>query len=905
MEKNFHSLTIKQTLRELKTTNNGLSEQEAKKRLASYGKNELPKEKKMSSFELLLKQFENPVIYILFIAAIISFFTGHIFDASFILFVVFFSTIIGFFQEKKADNAIAKLRNMIQYDIEVIRGGKERIIPSVEVVKGDLIVLKQGNKIPADARVLEISNLETGEAALTGEPVPEAKQVEKIKSGMPLSERVNMVYAGTAVVRGEGRALVTGTGLNTELGKITSLVKGVKETDSPLQKKIKIFSRNLGYGLVFVNILIFLFGVLMKRDLYEMFLTSVAVVVAAIPEGLLPAMVVILAIGMQRILKQEGLVKKMMAAETLGSVSVICTDKTGTLTQGEMRVDQVVTEDFILKSKENGLKDIATEEASNHYLALKIGLLCNNVFMEGIDDKTKEPIIRGTSTEKALYLAATQAGLIKKDIEKQEKKLVEIPFDSDYKYMATLYHLDSSVSRYGKDCFMAYIKGAPERIIDMASHIRIKDKDKKLTDKYKEKITKQYLDLTSKGLRVIAVGYKHIDKNSSVGKKFVQNFSEEKSFHFEHGHIDSLVFVGFMALADPLRPDAKESIGSCLAAGIRPIIITGDHRLTAKKIANELGLKAQDKNILEGTDLDKISDEDLGIKLKDILIFARVEPRHKLRIVKLLQGKGEVVAMTGDGVNDSPAIKAADIGISVGSGTDIAKETADLVLLNDSFKVIVEAVKRGRIIFNNIKKVILYLLTGSFTEMILIAGSVMLGLPLAVLPAQILWIKVIEDTTPAMALAFDEVDEDVMHSKIHKKGGELLTKKTLSLIVFYAMVMDLTLLTMFKYYYTTTGDLDYARTMTFVGLGIASLFYIYSVRGLSKSIFRIKFFSNKFLTFSTILGMILFLIAIYHPALNKVLRTVPLSFNDWTVLLTYGFMGIFIYEIGKKIFKQT
>lgn len=907
MATDFYALSIKDTIKELSTTHNGLTDNEAQSRLLSLGKNELPYKKSSPAVILILKQFNNPIVYILFFASFISLLTGHFFDGFFIIFIVLVSVVIGFIQEKKADDAIAKLRDMIKYEIEVLRDGHHKIIPTSEVVVGDIIILKQGDKIPADARVFNINNFETSEAVLTGESMPNTKQVEKLDLEIPLSERVNMVYAGTIVVRGEGEALVTAIATNTELGKISKLVDYVEETESPLQKKIRIFSRNLGIGLVLLNVLIFLFGALMQRDLYEMFLISVAVVVAAIPEGLLPAMIVVLAIGMQKILKKGGLVKKIMAVETLGSVSVICTDKTGTLTRGEMRVDQIITEDNILKSGSEGLKNLSIKELASHYLALKISLLCNNVFTEETKDKTQEPIIRGSSTEKALYLAAIQSGLNKEELEKVEKKLVEIPFDSDYKFMATLHHLDpyTNFNRNNKkEEFIVYVKGAPERVIGLSSHIRINNKKEILSDSYKNKINKQYINLTSKGLRVIAVGYKEIESESKIGKGIISGYSKEKSFHLYPDDINSIVFVGFIALADPLRPDAKEAINNCLSAGIRPIIITGDHKLTAKTIYNDLGLKIEDSNILDGTELDKISDEELSRILVDISIYARVEPRHKIRIVKLWQEKGEIVAMTGDGVNDSPAIKAADIGIALGSGTDIAKETADLVLIHDSFNVIIESVRRGRIIFYNIKKVILYLLTGSFTEMILVSGSVIFGWPLPILPAQILWIKMIEDTTPAMALAFDEVDEDVMNDKVNKKKV-LLNKNSIKLIAFYASIMDLSLLGLFYYYNETYNDIDYARTMTFVGLGIASLFYIYSVRGLKKNIFQINFFSNKFLTFSSVLGILMFVLAIYLPILNNILKTVPLSLNDWIVLSAYGFMGIIIYEIGKKIFKQT
>lgn len=898
-DKNFHSLSIRQTLDELKTSASGLSKSEAKKRLSLYGLNELPKEKSLSVFKLLLKQFKNPIIYILLAAVVISFITGNIFDGGFILVIILISSIISFVQEKKADDAISKLRDMIKYEIEVIRDGEEIIIPSSEVVVGDLMVLKQGDKIPADARIIEVNNLETSEAVLTGESVPIIKQVEKIASGLFLPDRKNMVYAGTVVARGEGKALVVATGIKSELGKISSLVKDVKETESFLQKKIRMFSRNLGIVLVVLNVLIFLLGWITGRDLYQMFLTSVAVVVAAVPEGLLPAMVIILAVGMQKILKKQGLVKKMMAAETLGSVSVICTDKTGTLTKGEMRVDQIVTDDFAIK-KNNKFKGVIKQsDEHNHYLALKIGMLCNNVFIENKEDKTKDFVMHGNSTEKALYLAASQAGIIKKDLQLEEKRLAEFPFDSEYKFMATLHQ-----KRKNKN-FTIYIKGAPEKIIDFASFVRIKNKNVKFTTQYKEKVNEQYLNLTSKGLRVIAVGYKEISKDLKAGKEFTNSLSSEKSFCIKKKNFENLILVGFIALADPLRSDAKESIKDCLKAGIRPVIITGDHKLTTKTIAEDLGLKVEEKNILIGEELDKMSDEDLSEKLKDIKIFARVEPRHKLRIVKLWQKKGEVVAMTGDGVNDSPAIKAADIGLALGSGTDIAKETADLILLNDSFKVIVEAVRQGRIIFHNLKKVILYLLTDSFTEIVLFGGAIMFGWALPLLPAQILWIKIVEDSTPSMALAFDEVDENVMEEKPRKDQSKLLDKNSICLIVFYAIIMDFTLLAMFYYYNKTFDNIDYVRTIVFVGLGIASLFYIHSVRGLKTSILKMNFFSNLWLIGATIFGGIMLLLAIYLPFLNGVLKTVPLSLVDWTVLCCYGFLGIVVYEIGKKIFRQT
>jgi len=432
-----------------------------------------------------------------------------------------------------------------------------------------------------------------------------------------------------------------------------------------------------------------------------------------------------------------------------------------------------------------------------------------------------------------------------------------------------------------------YAKGAPEKILTLSSFVDIEGKKTALTAAKRKKIRKQYEHLTSLGLRVLAVAYKLEDTITSPKK-------------FNKDNLSDLVFVGLVALKDPLRPEAKKTIALCQKAGIRPIIVTGDHKLTTMAIAQELGISVSQENVLEGLDLDELTDEQLQKLVKKIVIFARVEPKHKIRIVSALQANGEVVAMTGDGVNDAPALKKADIGVAVGSGTDVAKETADLVLLDNNFKTIVEAVRRGRITFNNIRKVVLYLLTDSFSEMVIVGGSVILGLPLPILPAQILWIKLIEDTAPAMSLAFDEIDEDVMKEPPRKKTEPILNHRLKALIAFYAIIMDLVLFGLFYYFWKTSGNLDYARTITFIGLGLSSLFYIYAVRGLKLSIFKLNPFSNKFLLITTVGGMLLLLVAIYVPFFNNILRTVPLGTKEWLVLGSYAMLSIIVYEVGKK-----
>ncbi|MBU2591832.1 MAG: HAD-IC family P-type ATPase [Patescibacteria group bacterium] len=879
--KTYYNFPTSAVFKSLDTSLKGLSNTEVGLRLNRFGPNSLPQAKKLSAIRLFLHQFNNPLIYILFFALVLSFSTAHFVDGWIVLVVILVSGVVGFLQEYKADRALAHLSQMVKYKARVVRNGIELMVSQEKVVPGDIVVLSPGDKIPADSRLIEAQNFEVVEAALTGESVPSGKCVDALAQDTPLADRENMVYLGTVVARGKAKAVVVATGTQTELGHVANLVKEVKSEKTPLQKQLSRFGKTMGLVLVGVNILIFGLGVLTGKPFFEMFLTSVAVVVSAVPEGLLPAMTVVLAVGTQRLAKHKGLVRKMVAAETLGSVSVICTDKTGTITKGEMRVAEVITEKT--KVSHNGSSfspTIQPDGEASHVVALKIGLLCNNAIIENPEDSLKDWIIVGDATEKALLLAARSAGLKKEALENDEPRVAEIPFDSEYKFMATLHKK--------KEGFVVYVKGAPEKILLLSSHLEVEGVKTQLSNDKKNEIQKQHERLTSMGLRVLAVAYQLED-------------SYIKSDEFSRDKVNNLVFVGLIALKDPLRPEIKRTIAQCVSAGIRPIIVTGDHKLTTMAIVSELGIRVADDTVVEGAELDKITDEELQDMVKNVTIFARVEPKHKIRIITALQANGEVVAMTGDGVNDAPAIKKADIGIAVGSGTDVAKETADLVLMDNNFKTIVEAIKRGRIVFNNIRKVVLYLITDAFSEMVIVGGSVVLGLPLPILPVQILWIKLIEDAAPAISLSFDEIEEDVMNEAPRRKGEPILNNQMKRLIAFYAIIMDATLFGLFYYYWKTSGSLDYARTITFVGLGLASLFYIYSVRGLKLSILQINPFCNKLFTFATVGGFLLFLIALYVPFFNNILHTVPLGISEWLVLGSYALMSIVVYEIGKKL----
>lgn len=874
----YHSKNPEEVLNIVGSSIDGLNTVETHNRLEQYGYNELPSEKKIPKLVLFFHQFSNPLIYILLVAALISFFTSHVFDGLVIVIIVLISAIVGYLQESKANDALEHLKNLVEYKTNVLRDGEETVVLQKEIVPGDIIILRSGDKIPADTRLISVSNFSVVEAALTGESVPSIKFLEPVPENTPLADRENMAYLGTVVASGIAKAVVVSTGLNTELGKLASIVKDTKENKTPLQIQLIKFSKVIGSILVGMNILIFALGILTGRPLFEMFMTSVAVVVSAVPEGLLPALTIVLAIGTQKLARKNGLVRKLVAAETLGSVTVICTDKTGTLTMGEMTPTLLVTADGQLELDTEKISEEKIKNNSLYKEMITISLLCNNAFYSK-GDKEGNKILEGDHTDKALVKASEKYGFERNTLSKDLPRLYELPFTSENKYMATLH------KKEGEN--ILYVKGSPDILSKKISHILTEKGIEVLTDQHTNTISNVQQDLTAKGFRVLALAKKF--QSSEVGE-----ISEED--------ISELIFLGMIALYDPLRPETKSAIEQCKNAGIRPIIITGDHKLTALSISEQLGLTNDLAKVMDGNELDSLSNEELRHVVNDIIIFSRVSPEHKIKIVKALQDNGEVVAMTGDGVNDAPALKKADIGVAVGSGTDVAKEVADLVLLDDNFGTIVEAVKRGRIIFDNIRKLVIYLVSDSFSEMVIVGTAVVLGLPLPVLPIQILWIKLIESSTPSISLAFDEVDENVMSYQPRKKDEQLINSSLKKVIAFYAIVMDITILGMFYYFYKVSGNIDYTRTIIFVSLGLASLFYIYSIRGLKTSIVKINPFSNKLLIFSTVFGLSLFLAAIYVPFFNNMIKTVPLGISEWLILFIFAAFSVLIYEIAKKLF---
>ncbi|MBT3419395.1 MAG: HAD-IC family P-type ATPase [Candidatus Magasanikbacteria bacterium] len=851
--------------RELHSSKHGLSSVDAKEKKQTYGENTLKtKGQTQGALYIFFLQWKSPLIILLVFAGVVSGSLGEYIDSAVILITAFLNVCIGFFQEYKANKALKNLKKLVSYKAVVLRDGKRTIIESQDIVPGDILFLEAGNHIQADGRIIKAKELFIKESVLTGEAEDQKKEVTSIDKEVAIGDRTNMVYRGTIVTNGVGMIIVTATGKDTEIGHIASLVSETKEEPTPLQMQLKKLARNITIVVVFIAIGIVLISVLLQNNeegLLLAFETAVAVAVAAIPEGLVISLTVILAIGMQFILKRNALVRKLVAAETLGSVSVICTDKTGTLTKGSMQVVEITT--ITQTYKENEFKGVQDNAAL--YTALKIGLLCNNAVLE------KDGKGIGDTTEVALLQAVEEAALEKEQIEWKEKRIDEIPFDSKRKYMATLHKTEKGEA--------IYVKGALEKLIPHITYIKGATK-KRITKKQIQHIIDQEKEYAQKGLRLLALAYKE-DKHGWG------NIQEE--------HIEGLTFAGLVVIKDPLRKDVKETLKVAKKAGIRVMMITGDHAKTAKAIGEELGLITRDGQVLEGVDIENMSDDELKQSITTINIFARVDPKHKLRIVRALQAHDHVVAMTGDGVNDAPAIKAADIGIAVGSGTDVAKSTADMVILDDKFPTIVAAVEEGRGIYENIKKVVTYLLAGSFSEVVLVVGSIVAGLPVAALPAQILWVNIIEDAFPTMALAFEKKEKGLMNEPPRKRNAPIMGKEVRTMIIMKSIIGNIILFAIFVYFYKTTGDIHLTRTIVFVGFAIDALFFIFSVRSLRHMIWQIPM-NNFYLIGAVVFGWVMLLLAVYWPPLQILLRTVPLAWYHWVVMIMFGITDIILIE---------
>lgn len=880
-EQPLYTQSIEDTLKSLHAKEEGLSSEAVAKRLEQYGENKLPEPESVKWWTLIIAQIKSFLIIILLIAAGISIALGHPNDAYIILAAVLINVIVGYLQESKAEKALEALRKVITLDAKVVRNGDEEVIDATQLVPGDIIFLDLGDKIPADARLITTTNLHVNEAPLTGESAAVEKEIEAVDASAGVGDRSCMVYTGTTVTSGSARAVVTATGVQTEIGKIAQLLSSTETEATPLQQRLDKFAKQIGILVLLVCAGIFVIGLIQGADLVDIFITAVAIAVSAIPEGLVVAVTIILAIGMQRILKRNALVRNLQAAETLGSTSVICTDKTGTITEGNMQVVSLVTHD----NQFDTLKEKAAERHKTGLLhelvfALNIGMLCNDAHVAQTDDKLHETTIVGNLTDKALLAAGMNIGLDHKKLSVDEPRIDTIPFSSKIKYMATLHQHPEKGMRM-------YVKGAPERMISMSSKIRAGDKERNFTDAERKHFEEKFIEFSSQGLRMLGLGYKDMPKGTST---------------LSEGDVSDLVFVGFVVIKDPLRAGIEKTFEKTAAAGIRTVMITGDHKLTALAIAKEVGMDVTEKNILEGDELRSMTQEQLNERVEEISVYARVSPEDKLNIIRAWKSKGKIVAMTGDGVNDSPALKAADIGVALGSGTDVAKETADIVLLDDNYETIVDAVEEGRGIFDNIRKVILYLVSDSFTEVVIVVAALMMGMPAPLTAAQILWINLVADGLPNVALTMEAGDPDAMKEAPRAKDEPVVNKEMKIMIIVISILTAVANLLVFYWYMQTTGDLALAQTVVFTAVAVDSLLYVFSVRTLRHNIFKSKPFSNPWLWAAVLVAFAVQLAAIYLPGLHKILGTAPLGARDWLVVAGLSVLVVIASEIIKLFF---
>ncbi|RJO59602.1 cation-transporting P-type ATPase [Candidatus Parcubacteria bacterium] len=871
---------IEEVLHKFDASTKGLNSIEVADRLKRFGENKLPEREALNSFRTLARQFESSLVIILLVAAVISFALGDKLDGSVILAAISLNVLVGFIQEYRAERALKALQKVATFTATVLRDGRERDIDAKQIVPGDILVLHSGQKVGADARLLEIHDLEINEAALTGESEPVVKTNHIQPDAVTIPEQTNMVFAGTVIVRGRGLAVVTASGISTELGKIASLLQTTITEKTPLQKKLIQLSWNITVVILFVALLVFLFGVFKLYDLEDMFTTSVAVAVAAIPEGLAVVVTVILAIGMQHMLKRRALARSLVAAEALGSVTVIATDKTGTVTEGYMRVVKILTHN---RQVSHPHQDPGEPDPSALQV-LKIAALASDATIENPDRPLEEWDIRGNLTERALVRAAAESGFNLMALRRQYPRISEVPFDSTRRFMAVL------CDKSGDGKFI-FIKGAPEVLISHAQYIDEDGKSNLLTSERKRGLENEVREMSRQGLRALAVAQRQIRENLEG------EFTEKQA-------LAELVLVGVVGIQDPLRKDAAQTIQTLKQAGIRTVMLTGDNQATAQAIATGLGLLDEESEVMDGRDLEKLKAEELQERVKNVRVFARVSPKDKLRIIDAWQARGEVVAMTGDGVNDAPALKSADVGVALGSGTDVAKEAADLVLLDNNLSTIANAVFEGRIIYRNIKRVILYLVAGSFVELSVVVGALLIGWPLPLGAAQILWINLVTDSLPTISLTQEPAEEGILDEPPIRPTRPILGRFTKFMMFLLAIVVGGGSLLLFELAWADGQALAYGRTLVFTAISVVHLMFIFTTRTLRRSIMLSSPFKNPMLILAILISLGLQVMAVYSPFGQSVFGTVPLGLSDWALIVLLGFATIFICEISKVWFRK-
>ncbi len=889
MENNWHTMPVADCLEGLGTSQSGLSLEEVEARRREFGPNQLAEGVKVSLLTVFLNQFRDFMIIVLLAATLISGLLGEYTDAITIIAIVFLNGILGFVQEVKAERSLAALKELTAPTARVRRNGKVELIAARDLIPGDIVLLEDGDRVPADGRILISNVFYVEESALTGESVPSSKQAGLVvEQDANLGDRKNMVYMGTMVTRGKAEIVVVGTGMNTEMGKIANLMQQSEETLTPLQKRLDQLGKVLVWVALGITLLVVITGVLRGHNIYEMFLAGVSLAVAAIPEGLPAIVTIALALGVQRMIKRNAIVRKLPSVETLGCATVVCSDKTGTLTQNRMTVQRVFTDGTWISLTGSGYdptgdflvdeKPIAPMKRPALRSLIEIAATCNNAYMvlsEG--DKGPSWTVQGDPTEGALLVMSKKAGF--DNPESVYSRIGEMPFDSERKLMSVLVKSSEEV--------FVFVKGAPDVLLERCTRVFMGGREELISLNLKKQITGANQLMASHALRNLAFGYRKF--RSIEMAKSVSDWESE------------LVFVGLCGMIDPPREEVEAAISLCKSAGVRTVMITGDHQETATAIAHQLNILPEGGKILTGSEIDKLDDPELSHIAPSVYVYARVSPEHKLRIVRALQANGEIVAMTGDGVNDAPAIKQADIGISMGqSGTDVAKEASALILSDDNFATIVAAVEEGRGIYDNIKKFIRYLLASNVGEIVTMFFAMLVGLPLPLLPIQILWVNLVTDGLPAIALGVDSAEPDIMARPPRNVNEGIFARGMGTKILSRGILIGLVTLAVFVYaMYTNNSDLSRAQTMAYATLTMSQLILVFDCRSLEGGIFKRNILGNVWLILAVASSVVLFLLTLYVPMLQEPFHTVPLGIREWIMVIVAAAIPTFALSLRR------
>jgi len=924
-----HGKPIEELVRSLLThLEQGLSQQEAQARLAKFGANELSERPRPGFFALLWDQFNNYLVIILIIAALVSLALGEYVDSIAIMFIVLLNAVVGVIQESKAEQALAALKKMAAPNAQVIRDGRQLTVPGRDIVGGDIVLLEAGNYVPADLRLVESVNLKIEEASLTGESMPVEKNAGVVlDKEIPLGDRRNTAFMGTLITYGRGKGLVTGTGMNTQIGLIAEMIQSFEAEDTPLQKKLEHLGKVLGTACLAICALVFVYGLFRdthladavnggflnyleaeKKDIINLFMTAVSLAIAAVPEGLPAIVTICLALGMQRMIRHHALIRKLPAVETLGCATVVCSDKTGTLTQNEMTVVQGwaggkrfrITGEGYNPSGEffSGTEPFDPRADADATLLLHGALVCNDARLEEKTDDAgrRSWQIVGDPTEGAMVVAAAKGGYRRGELDQALPRVQEIPFDSDRKRMSTIHgadgaHAQTVFSGLGSPPLIAFVKGAPDVILDLCEQTLESGRSVGLTGERRRAILEQNHDMASNALRVLAVAYRPLQEvPASVSPETVEK---------------DLVFVGLLGMIDPPRPEVIEALKVARGAGLKSIMVTGDYKDTAEAIARDIGLLTPGGLVLTGPEIEKLSDGELAARTERLEVCCRVSPQHKTRIVDALKARGHVVAMTGDGVNDAPALKRANIGVAMGiTGTDVAKQTADMVLTDDNFASIVAAIEQGRIIYSNIRKFVYFLLACNVGEILVIFGSMLAGLPIPLRPVQLLWLNLVSDGAPALALGLEKGDADIMKHAPRSPAEPVINRDMAVGIGVIGVVDALAILAVFYLAMQRYPDqLVAAQTMAFVALCSSELIRAFTARSEYHSVFAVGVFSNRWMVWAVGVSFLLVLLVVYVPFLQPFFDTVPLSAGDWLFMLPFFFASPVAMELLKVYFR--